>query len=55
MFLKRTMIYNSIRKTLNKEGYIEVETPILQNPIVGMQQRGDHSQRTTTHLTYHYI
>ena len=34
VFENRTMIFNSIRKTLNKEGYIEVETPILQ-PIVG--------------------
>ena len=34
VFEKRTMIYNSMREILNKEGYIEVETPILQ-PIVG--------------------
>ena len=34
VFEKRTNIFNAIRKRLNKEGYIEVETPILQ-PIVG--------------------
>ena len=44
VFEKRTMIYNSIRKTLNKEGYIEVETPILQ-PIVG----GAAARPFTTH------
>tara|TARA_B100001115_G_C15825694_1_gene411131 strand:- start:366 stop:1877 length:1512 start_codon:yes stop_codon:yes gene_type:complete len=44
VFEKRTMIFNSIRKTLNKEGYIEVETPILQ-PIVG----GAAARPFTTH------
>ncbi len=34
VFEKRTNIFNAIRGRLNKEGYIEVETPILQ-PIVG--------------------
>ena len=34
VFEKRTSIFNAIRNRLNKEGYIEVETPILQ-PIVG--------------------
>ncbi len=34
VFEKRTNIFNAIRSRLNKEGYIEVETPILQ-PIVG--------------------
>ena len=34
VFEKRTNIFNAIRNRLNKEGYIEVETPILQ-PIVG--------------------
>ncbi len=34
VFETRTKIFNSIRGRLNKEGYIEVETPILQ-PIVG--------------------
>ncbi len=33
-FLKRTKITNSIREFLNKRGYLEVETPILQ-PIPG--------------------
>ncbi len=34
VFEKRTQIFNTIRGLLNKEGYMEVETPILQ-PIVG--------------------
>ena len=34
VFEKRTKIFNTIRGLLNKEGYMEVETPILQ-PIVG--------------------
>ena len=34
VFEKRTKIFNTIRKELNKKGYMEVETPILQ-PIVG--------------------
>lgn len=33
-FIKRTKITNSIREFLNKRGYLEVETPILQ-PIPG--------------------
>ncbi len=33
-FIKRTKITNSIRNFLNKKGYLEVETPILQ-PIPG--------------------
>ena len=33
-FETRTLLFNTIRQRLNKEGYIEVETPILQ-PIVG--------------------
>ncbi|MDC0189254.1 lysine--tRNA ligase [Flavobacteriales bacterium] len=34
IFKKRTKIFNSIRKQLNKKNFIEVETPILQ-PIAG--------------------
>ncbi len=30
IFLKRTKVYNSMREYFNAEGYIEVETPILQ-------------------------
>lgn len=33
-FVKRTQLTNSIRSFLNKKGYLEVETPILQ-PIYG--------------------
>jgi len=33
-FIKRTKMYNSIREFLNKKGYLEVETPILQ-PLYG--------------------
>ncbi len=34
IFLKRTRVYNSMREYFNAEGYIEVETPVLQ-PIPG--------------------
>ena len=34
VFEKRTQIFNNIRGQLNKKGYMEVETPILQ-PIAG--------------------
>jgi len=34
VFEKRAQIFNSIRSQLNKQGYMEVETPILQ-PIAG--------------------
>jgi lysyl-tRNA synthetase class 2 len=34
VFIKRTMLVNSMRKYLNNKGYLEVETPILQ-PIYG--------------------
>ena len=44
VFEKRTKIFNSIRNRLNNEGYIEVETPILQ-PIVG----GAAARPFTTH------
>ena len=30
IFLKRTRVYNSMREYFNSEGYIEVETPVLQ-------------------------
>lgn len=33
-FIKRTQLINSMRETFNKNGYLEVETPILQ-PIPG--------------------
>ena len=35
VFEKRTEIYNHIRTLLNKEGYMEVETPILQSVAGG--------------------
>jgi len=34
IFIKKFKIINSIRDTLNKEGYIEVDTPVIQ-PIYG--------------------
>ena len=34
IFLKRTRVYNSMREYFNGQGYIEVETPVLQ-PIPG--------------------
>ena len=33
-YIKRFKIINSIREFLNKNGYIEVETPVLQ-PVYG--------------------
>jgi lysyl-tRNA synthetase class 2 len=34
LFMNRTRIYNSLRELFNKQGYLEVETPVLQ-PIPG--------------------
>ncbi|MDH6534620.1 lysyl-tRNA synthetase class 2 [Parabacteroides sp. PM5-20] len=31
VFLKRTKVFNSMREFLNKHGYIEVDTPVLQS------------------------
>jgi lysyl-tRNA synthetase class 2 len=44
VFENRTKIFNTIRNILNKEGYMEVETPILQ-PIAG----GAAARPFTTH------
>ena len=44
VFEKRTQIFNTIREELNKNGYMEVETPILQ-PIAG----GAAAKPFTTH------
>ena len=44
VFEKRTKIFNTIREELNKNGYMEVETPILQ-PIAG----GAAARPFTTH------
>ena len=44
VFEKRTQIFNSIRNQLNKQGYLEVETPILQS-IAG----GAAAKPFTTH------
>ncbi len=39
IFLKRTKIYNSMREYFNSQGYIEVETPILQSIPGGASAR----------------
>lgn len=44
VFEKRTKMYNSMREYLNKQGYLEVETPILQ-PLYG----GAAARPFTTH------
>jgi lysyl-tRNA synthetase class 2 len=44
VFVKRTMMYNSIRSYLNQKGYLEVETPVLQ-PLYG----GAAARPFTTH------
>jgi lysyl-tRNA synthetase, class II len=43
-FIKRTLLNNSIRECLNKKGYLEVETPVLQ-PMYG----GAAARPFTTH------
>lgn len=43
-FVKRTLLVNSMREYLNKKGYLEVETPILQ-PLYG----GAAARPFTTH------
>ncbi|RLE45959.1 lysine--tRNA ligase, partial [Candidatus Woesearchaeota archaeon] len=45
VFLKRTKIINSIRQSLNKKGFLEVETPVLQ-PVYG----GANARPFKTHL-----
>ncbi len=44
VFIKRTRLINSMREYLNKKGYLEVETPILQ-PLYG----GAAAKPFTTH------
>ncbi len=44
VFIKRSIMYNSIREYLNVRGYLEVETPILQ-PLYG----GAAARPFTTH------
>lgn len=39
IFIKRTKVYNSMRKFFNDHGYIEVETPILQSIAGGASAR----------------
>ncbi len=39
IFLKRTRVYNSMREYFNTQGYIEVETPVLQSIPGGASAR----------------
>lgn len=39
IFLKRTKVYNSMREYFNTQGYIEVETPVLQSIPGGASAR----------------
>ena len=52
-FIKRTKVFNAMRRYFNDHGYMEVETPILQS-IPGAPRRV-RSSPTTTPLTYRCI
>lgn len=39
IFIKRTKVYNSMREYFNAQGYIEVETPVLQSIAGGASAR----------------
>ncbi len=39
IFIKRTRVYNSMREYFNAQGYIEVETPVLQSIAGGASAR----------------
>ena len=50
LFMTRARVITEIRRFLDAEGFVEVETPILQ-PIYGGGMRRGRSRRTTTSST----
>ena len=50
-FIKRTLMYNSIREYLNAKGYLEVETPILQRLYGGAAARPFKTHHNTLDMT----
>lgn len=50
-FRKRTVMYNSMREYLNKRGYLEVETPILQPLYGGAAARPFKTHHNTLDMT----
>ncbi len=50
-FLQRTQMVNSIRNFLNKQGYLEVETPILQPLYGGAAARPFKTHHNTLDMT----
>lgn len=50
-FIKRTRLTNSIREFLNKRGYLEVETPILQPLYGGAAARPFKTHHNTLDMT----
>ncbi len=50
-FIKRTLMYNSMREYLNAKGYLEVETPILQPLYGGAAARPFKTHHNTLDMT----
>jgi lysyl-tRNA synthetase, class II len=50
-FIKRTQLVNSMREYLNKKGYLEVETPILQPLYGGAAARPFKTHHNTLDMT----
>ncbi len=51
IFVKRSMLVNSMREYLNKKGYLEVETPILQPLYGGAAARPFKTHHNTLDMT----
>ena len=50
-FIQRTQIYNTMRQFLNEQGYLEVETPILQPLYGGAAARPFKTHHNTLDMT----
>lgn len=51
IFIKRTLLVNSMRGFLNERGYLEVETPVLQPLYGGAAARPFKTHHNTLHAT----